>query len=64
MVGGKPFGLIPFAFIDADHFPGLTRYAVIAEKIGRVGEDHIKNIGTGAAQQFQRVALIQAQAAK
>ncbi len=56
-------GFVPVAFIDAHHLPVLTRHAAVGEEIRRVGEDEVESLGFGAAQQFERVALIESQAA-
>ncbi|MDB6122791.1 MAG: hypothetical protein JWQ71_1784 [Pedosphaera sp.] len=35
-------GFVPIAFVDADHFAGVTGDAAVGKEIGRVGEDHVE----------------------
>ena len=53
-------GFVPFAFVDADHAAGVAGDAAVREEVGRVGEEEVHGIFGDFFQNFEAVALINA----
>ena len=65
----KGFGeRVPVAFVDFDHFAGVTGDAAVGEEVGRVGEDHVKTavgvFGGDGIHHFEAVALVEEDAVR
>ena len=61
MIGVRTARFVPFAFIDADHFAGVAGDAAIGEEVGRVGEDEVDGIFRNGGEDFQAVAVVDAE---
>lgn len=54
------FGFVPSAFVGADHASGLAGDAAVGEEVGRVGEDEVDGgLGNGG-EDFEAIALVEA----
>lgn len=55
--------LVPVAFVDFDHFAGVTGDAAVGEEVGRVGEDHVETavgvLGGDGVHNLEAVALVE-----
>ena len=63
MVGVGAAGFVPFAFVDADHASGVAGDAAVGEEIGRVGEDEVDGGVGDLGEDFEAVALVDAEVA-
>ena len=54
-------GFVPFAFVDADHAAGVAGDAAVGEEIGRVGEDEVDGGFGDFLEDFEAVALVDAE---
>ncbi len=61
VIGVRAAGFVPFAFVDADHFAGVTGDAAVGEEIGRVGEDEVDGGFGDLSEDFEAVALVDAE---
>src|SRR6202022_2595539 len=61
MIGIGAAGFVPIAFVDGDHFAGVASDAAVGEEIGRVGEDEIDGIFGDGGEDFEAVALVEAE---
>jgi hypothetical protein len=41
VIGSGALGFVPGAFVDGDHFAGVTGDAAVGEEVRRVGEDEV-----------------------
>src|ERR1700740_580008 len=55
-----PGGFAPIAFGDGDHFAGVAGDAAVGEEVGRVGEDEVDGIFGDGVEDFEAVALVDA----
>ena len=53
-------GFVPIAFVDRDHFSGMAGDAAVGEEVRRVGEDEVDGIGGNFFEDFEAIALIEA----
>ena len=60
VIGGRALGFVPGAFVDGDHFAGVAGDAAIGEEIGRVGEDEVDGGFGEQGEEFEGVALVEA----
>jgi hypothetical protein len=60
VIGVGTFGLVPFAFVDADHAAGVTGDAAVGEEVGRVGEDEVDGRFGDEGEEFEAIALVEA----
>ena len=60
MVGVGAFGFVPLAFVDGDHFAGVAGDAAVGEEVGRVGEDQVDGIVGNFFEEFEAVAVVEA----
>jgi hypothetical protein len=51
---------VPGAFIDADHASGMASDAAVGEEIGRVGEDEVDGGFGNGGEDFEAIALVEA----
>ena len=58
MVGVGAAGMVPFAFVDADHAAGVAGDAAVGEEIGRVGEDEVDGVFGNGGEDFEAIALV------
>jgi len=61
MIGVGATGFVPVAFVDADHFAGVAGDAAVGEEVGRVGEDEVDGGFGDFFQDFEAVALVDAE---
>src|SRR5579859_8156914 len=61
MVGVGAAGFVPIAFVDGDHFAGVAGDAAVGEEVGRVGEDEVDGIWGKGGEDFQAIALVEAE---
>ena len=59
----ESLGFVPIAFVNGNHLPILAGDSARREKIGRIGKNQVESLAFSAMQQFERIALIQAQPA-
>ncbi len=57
VIGIRAFGFVPVAFVDADHASGVAGDAAVREEIGRVGEDEVDGGFGDFFEDFEAVAL-------
>src|SRR5260370_18227199 len=55
------FGYVPGPFVDGDHFAGVAGDSAVGEEVGRVGEDKVDGIFRNGREDFQAVALVDAE---
>jgi hypothetical protein len=60
VVGVGAAGFVPFAFVDADHAPGVAGDASIGEEVGRIGEDEVDGGFRDEGEEFEAIALVEA----
>ncbi len=60
MVGVWAFRFVPIAFVDGDHFAGVAGDAAVGEEVRRVGEDEVDGMVRNFFQEFEAVAMIEA----
>ncbi len=60
MIGGGALGFVPGAFVDGDHFAGVAGDAAVGEEVGRVGEDEVDGGFGEEGEEFEGVALVEA----
>ena len=53
--------IVPIAFVDGDHFAGVASDAAVGEEVGRVGEDEVDGIFWDGGEDFETVALVEAE---
>ena len=53
-------GFVPIAFVDGDHFSGMAGDATVGEEVRRVGEDEVDGIFRDLGEDFEAVALVEA----
>ncbi len=51
-------GLVPIAFVDADHFSGMAGDAAVRKKIRWVGENEVDGGFGNLREEFQAIAVI------
>ena len=61
MIGVWAAGFVPIAFVDGDHFAGVAGDAAVGEEVGRVGEDEVDGIFWDGGEDFETVALVEAE---
>lgn len=61
MIGVGTLGDVPGAFVDGDHFAGVTGDAAVGEEVGRVGEDEVDGGRGDLFQDVEAVALVDAE---
>ena len=61
MIGVGALGDVPGAFVDGDHFAGVAGNAAVGEEVGRVGEDEVDGILRNGGEDFEAVALVDAE---
>ncbi len=61
VIGAGAAGFVPFAFVDADHASGVARDAAVGEEVGRVGEDEVDGGFGNLSEDFEAVALVDAE---
>ena len=61
VVGIRAAGFVPVAFIDADHFAGVAGDAAVGEEVGRVGEDEVDGGFGDLGEEFEAVAVVEAE---
>src|SRR5579864_6892537 len=61
MVGICAAGFVPIAFVDGDHFAGVAGDAAVGEEVGRVGEDEVDGIWRKGGEDFEAIALVEAE---
>src|SRR6267378_2986451 len=61
MVGVGAAGFVPIAFVDGDHFAGVAGDAAVGEEVRWVGEDQIDGIFWDGGEDFEAVALVEAE---
>jgi len=61
VVGRRGSGFVPIAFVDGDHFAGVAGDAAVGEEVGRVGEDEVDGTFGDGGEDFQAVALVEAE---
>jgi len=54
-------GFVPIAFVDGDHFAGVAGDAAVGEEVRRVGEDEVDGIFRDGGEDFEAVALVEAE---
>ena len=57
VIGVGAAGFVPVAFVDADHAAGVAGDAAVGEEIGRVGEDEVDGGFGDLSEDFEAVAL-------
>jgi hypothetical protein len=60
MIGSGALGFVPGAFVDGDHFAGVTGDAAVGEGLRRVGEDEVDGGFREKGEEFEGVALVEA----
>ena len=60
VIGIGTFGFVPIAFIDADHAAGMAGDATVGEEVRRVGEDEVDGRFGDEGEEFEAIALIEA----
>jgi hypothetical protein len=61
VIGGWTLGFVPVAFVDGDHFAGVAGDAAVGEEVGRVGEDEVDGGFGDGGEDFQAIALVEAE---
>src|SRR5438552_1217515 len=61
MIGVRTAGFVPCAFIDADHLAGVAGDAAVGEEIGRVGKDEVDRRFGDEGEEFEAVAMVDAE---
>ena len=61
VIGGGALGFVPVAFMDGDHFAGVAGDAAVGEEVGRVGEDEVDGGFGDGGEDFEAVALVEAE---
>ena len=61
VIGIEAAGFVPIAFMDGDHFPGVAGDAAVGKEIRRVGEDEVDGIFGDLFQDFEAIALVDAE---
>jgi hypothetical protein len=59
VIGIRPAGFVPVAFIDGDDFAGVAGDAAVGEEVGRVGEDEVGGGFGNGGEDFQAVAVVE-----
>ena len=54
------FGFVPGAFVDADHASGVAGDAAVGEEVGRIGEDEVDGGFGDGGEDFEAIALVEA----
>jgi hypothetical protein len=60
VIGGGALGFVPGTFVDGDHFAGMAGDAAVGEEVGRVGEDEVDGGFGEEGEEFEGVALVEA----
>jgi hypothetical protein len=60
VIGSGALGFVPGAFVDGDHFAGVTGDATVGEELRRVGEDEVDRGFREKGEEFEGVALVEA----
>jgi hypothetical protein len=60
VIGGGALGFVPGAFVDGDHFAGVAGDAAVGEEVGRVGEDEVDGGFGEEGEEFEGVAVVEA----
>ena len=53
-------GFVPIAFVDGDHFSGVAGDAAVGEEVRRVGEDEVDGGFGNFFEEFEAVAVVEA----
>lgn len=61
MIGIRAAGFVPVAFVDGDHFAGVAGDAAVGEEVGWVGEDEVDGGFGDLREDFEAVALVDAE---
>ncbi len=61
VVGVGAAGFIPIAFVEGNHFAGVAGDAAVGEEVGRVGEDEVDGRCGDGGEDFEAVALVEAE---
>ena len=61
VIGVGAAGLVPFAFVDADHAAGVAGDSAVGEEVGRVGEDEVDGGFGDLGEEVEAVALVKAE---
>ena len=61
MIGVRPAGLVPIAFVDGDHFAGVAGDAAVGKEVRRVGEDEVDGGFGDGGEDLEAVALEEAE---
>jgi hypothetical protein len=61
VIGVGAAGTVPGAFVDADHAAGVAGDGVVGEEVGRIGEDEVDGGFGEGGEDFQGVALVDAE---
>ena len=60
VVGVGALGFVPIAFVDADHASGVAGDAAVGEEVGGIGEDEVDGGFGEEREEFEAVALVEA----
>ena len=60
-IGIGAAGFVPIAFVDGDHFAGVAGDAAVGEEVGWVGEDEVDGVWRDGGEDFEAVALVEAE---
>jgi len=60
VIGFGALGFVPGAFVDGDHSPCVAGDAAVGEEVGRVGEDEVDGGFGEESEEFEGVALVEA----
>jgi len=63
VIGSGALGFVPGAFVGGDHFAGVTGDAAVGEELRRVGEDEVDGGFGEKGEEFEGVALVEADVA-
>jgi len=61
MVGVGAAGLVPIAFVDGNHFAGVAGDAAVGKEVGRVGEDEVEGVVGDVLEDFETIAVVEAE---
>ncbi len=61
MIGFGAAGFVPIAFVDGNHFAGVTGDAAVGEEVGRVGEDEVDGRWGDGGEEVEAIALVKAE---
>jgi len=61
VIGIGAAGFVPITFVDRNHFAGVAGDAAVGEEVGRVGEYEVDGIFRDGGEDFEAVALVEAE---